>query len=305
MDPHNNYRGKSYSEWTTDWFQWYVSAHADKRNSGPVVFLRSHGLPNSITGAYTSDIPNQITATGTDTSSDGRITDLDYPTTYVNDPNIRIGSDKLQIFEDQAVLCPIIIAYELASAPYRDWGTLQDYTGLLIDNGDNPPDPRQLTINNTEIGLPLEMEEFRITTPIFTAVIPDAPYGTSIKDFLEEGPIAPGRYQAMLDGYFVMFKLPSSPTSYWVHAWASAGREAQGPYFSELLYEIEVFPRVKQRLHGMITTRYPARNEGVTNRILNKKKENGEFTAPEVNDIKLIPNKVKKLIQNNVQKNLI
>ena len=29
---------------------------------------------------------------------------------YVNDPNVRIGGDRLKIFEDQAVFVPIIIA---------------------------------------------------------------------------------------------------------------------------------------------------------------------------------------------------
>jgi hypothetical protein len=292
VDPHSNYCGKSYSEWTTDWMNWFLSAHADKRNSGPVVFLRSHGLPNSFTGAFNSNLPNQVSAT--DTSPDSHSTDPDYPTIYVNDPNIRIGGDKLQIFEDQAVFIPIITAYGFASI-VKDWGYLQDYTGLLIDNGDNPPGPAQLTINNKKIEPPLEMKDFRITTPIFTAVVPDAPYGTSIKDFLEDGPIAPGNYPAMVDGYFVMLKFPSTSNSYWVHSWASAGREAKGSYFSELLYEIEVLPMAKR--HGMISTRYPAQNEGVINRILSKKKEIGEFTNAEVDDI--------KSIQDNVKKNLI
>lgn len=291
VDPRSNYRGKSYSEWTTDWFSWYLSANADKRNSGPVVFLRSHGLPNNFTGANMSDQPNQVTAI--DTSSDVHTTDPDYQTKYVNDPNIRIGSDRLQIFEDQAVFVPIIVGYSFASS-VRDWGYLQDYTGLLIDNGDNPPEPRQLTINDKDIELPLEMEQFRITTPIFTTVVPDAPYGTSIKDFLEEGPIAPGIYHAMVDGYFVIIKFAKAHDSYKVHAWASAGREAKGSYFSDLRYEIEVLPKAKR--HGMITTRFPARNEGMANFILNKKNQIGEFTDEQVNDF--------KSIWDNSQKNL-
>jgi hypothetical protein len=281
VDPRSNFRGKSYSEWTTDWFGWFLSANADNRNSGPVVFLRSHGLPNSFTGADTSNVPNEVAAI--DTSSDGHTTDPDYQRKYKNDPNIRIGSDRLQIFEDQAVFVPIITSYEIASS-VRDWGYLQDYTGLIIDSGDNPPDARQLTINDENIELPIEMEEFRITTPIFTTVVPEAPYGTSINNFLEDGPFTPGIYHAMVDGYFVIIKFPHASNSYKVHAWASAGREGKGHYFSDLRYEIEVLPKAKR--HGMITTKFPARNEGVANFILNKKKQIGEFTDEQVNDFK-------------------
>ena len=114
---------------------------------------------------------------------------------------------------------------------------MQDSAGLLIDAGDNPPENIQLTITNANrvkkaivdlqskkdkqtrlldtegirlgkdlTGKDLTMDQFRFTTPLFTAVVPQAPYGTSMKDFLEEGPIAPGTYSAVVDGYFVMIK---------------------------------------------------------------------------------------------------
>src|SRR6266508_1987133 len=164
VNPRNLYLGKSYSDWATDWFNWNLSAYADKRNSGPVVFLRAHGLPNIKTGAYLPDEPTEITARRTDTLPEGHGTASDYPWNYVNDPNIRVCNDRLQIFEDQAVFFPIITAYQFASVPYRDWGYLQDYTGSIIDNGDNPPERNQLSINNNDFNLPrgLEMNEFRI-----------------------------------------------------------------------------------------------------------------------------------------------
>ena len=49
------------------------------------------------------------------------------------------------------------------------------------------------------------MRTFRVMSPIFTAVIPDVQYGRSIKDFLE-GPMIPGSYPAIVEGYFVMLK---------------------------------------------------------------------------------------------------
>ena len=47
INPERLYLGKTYSDWTTDWFNWFLSANADRRNAGPVVFLRSRGLPDA------------------------------------------------------------------------------------------------------------------------------------------------------------------------------------------------------------------------------------------------------------------
>jgi hypothetical protein len=294
VDPRAMHLGKSYSEYAADWLNWFLSANADKRNSGPVVFLRSHGLPNSTARSYDIELDTTITTPTSDTSARCD----DYPGTYLNYPNIRIGSDKLQIFDDQAVFVPIITAYHFATVfPYRDWGNLQDYTGSVIDNGDNPPDPHQLTINNQPIDLPeeLPMSEFRITTPIFTTVVPDVPYGISIKDFLEDSPIPPGVYPAMVAGYFVM--LTFTKGSYWVHSWASAGREVAGPYFSELLYQIDVRERPKCVPHGMITVRRPAVNQGLANRALRKMTEHGQLTDTEAKTFRSIQEDVNKFLK--------
>jgi hypothetical protein len=369
VDPSDLYHGKSYSEWTSDWLNWFLSADADRRNSGPVVCLRSKGLPNEKTGANISDIPAVPgEASVSDTlpgSTAGDVTGMiGYSKTYVNDPNVKVGGDRLQIFEDQAVFVPIIVAFWLKTSPYADWGGMLDYTGLTIDYGDNPPDISQLTINGMEIDLPITdeikkeeenrldeldklkkeeeeildnikdigekldeikeeqqitapikkkqeemlrnikekgeeldrkkekkinlarglrlMQPFRITTPIFTAIVPEAQYGRSAKDFIEETPIASGSYPAMVDGYFVMLKFKEG--TYWVHSWASGPRETRGPYFSELLYEIEVQKRT--RPYGRVTEWRPSRNERVLNQILEQKKRMGDLTKGEMNRFK-------------------
>jgi hypothetical protein len=297
VDPHHLYHGKSYSDCVCDWFNWFLSANADNRNSGPVVFLSSHGLPNKLTGAYTPDVPEHITGSGFLSNTD--TADPKYQMIYVNDPNIRIGRDKLRIFEDQAVLAPIITAYVLASkaeegyigSPYVDLGAMQEFTGLTIDNGDDPPEPSQLTINNNAVRIPAnEMRSYRITTPIFTAVVPDAPYGTSIKDFLEEGmPIPPGNYPALVEGYFVLIQF-DGPGDFWIHSWASAGREVRGPYFSELLYQIEVVQRPKNYPHGRITYKRPPRNESVLKRVIYQKMKVAELTNDEITRFETIYN---------------
>ena len=314
VSPGQLYRGRSYSDLASDWLNWFLSADADKRSSGPVVFLRSKGLPNEKIGANISDNPS-LAGERSGESPESASIDVpgmtDYSKPYVNDPNIRVGGDRLQIFEDQAVFVPIIVAFSLKMSPFTDWGSMQDFTGLTIDYGDNPPDISQLTINGREIDIPIPeeifdqeihvgqsgellrdedksrladlgteggldeketkrvfdqirtryrtagrgeritiarelrlMEYFRITTPIFTAIVPETQYGRSAKDFIEESPVAAGSYPAMVDGYFVLCKFRAG--NYWVHSWASGPREASGPYFSELLYQIEVHARRDQ-----------------------------------------------------------
>jgi hypothetical protein len=306
VDPHNLYHGKTYSDWTCDWFNWFLSADADNRNAGPVVFLKSRGLPNKLTSANISDVPDNEMSASSLRGPAGE--QASYPTgyspvykqTYVNDPNIRVGGDRLKIFEDQAVLVPIIIAYWLRLEAGTDWGSMQDFTGLTIDYGDNPPSREQLTINGKLVDLATDylirdedlrkagsskkkeeirdMQDFRIVTPIFTAVVPDTEYGRSLKDFLEESPIEPGTYPAIVEGYFVMLRF--GPGSYWVHSWASAPREVQGPYFSELLYQIEVSERRVEPM-GRTTAFRPSRNERILSAVLNQKTKTGDITGEE------------------------
>jgi hypothetical protein len=293
IDPKDLHNGKSYGEWVCDWFNWFLSADADNRNSGPVVFLRSRGLPNKLTGANTSDVPG---TPGTpkdtlDASTDEQSYSSSFAGTYVNDPNVRIGGDRLRIYEDQAVLVPIIISYWLRYETNTDWGSMQDFTGLTIDYGDNPPDLNQLTVKTAEdeTEKPIvknSLLPFRIVTPIFTAVVPDVQYGRSIKDFLES-PVAPGSYPAMVEGYFVMIKFDRphpKEGGYWVHSWASAPREVRGPYFSELLYQIELKERKKPP--GRVTGWRPSRNERTLSKILDQKEQSGDLTESEVNQFR-------------------
>jgi hypothetical protein len=228
ITPDKIYKGKTYADLAADWFNWFVCSDSDNHNLGPVVFLRSKVIPKSITRSV-SDRDNEAMAT------DGNYTG------YKNEPNVKVGPERLQIYADQALLVPIIVAYAEASKPYDDWGTLQEYTGLTIENGDNPPKPNQLTIDGDPLtidGKNLIMEDYRIITPVFTAIVPDSAYGRSVKDFLEM-PLAPGPYPTVVDGYFVLLRF-NLPGKYFVHSFASAGREILGPYFSQLFYQIEV-----------------------------------------------------------------
>jgi len=236
LDPTKVHFGKTYSSLVEEWFNWFVTSDADKRTSGQVVFLRSMGVES-----YSS-----LEGNGPETGNDQSLVstyaeDPYFAKRYKNNPNIRIGRDKLQICIDQAVFFPVIMAYQEATKPYHDYGFMQDYTGSTIDHGSNPPLVGQLTINGEPIVLPRDrdMREFRIATSVFTAVVPDTDYGRSIKDFLQMY-LPSGNYPMMAEGYYFLLKF-NDPGTYVVYSYANAGRETQGgTYVSEFLYEIQV-----------------------------------------------------------------
>lgn len=275
VDPDDLYFGKSYSNYVEDWFNWYLSADADKRNFGPVVFLRTSPIPPTKVSAY--DVATELNVTNTYAD------DPSYDRPYDNLPNVRVGGEKLQIRKDQAVFIPIIVAYEVARKPYYDWGLMQELTGLTIDNGDDPPRPEQLKIDNKSINI-TDLKKFRILTSIFTAIVPEADYGRSIKDFLELS-VSPGQYAAIVEGYFVLLKNFSAGQTYLIHSRASSGRESGGAYVAELLYQITVEGRTKKASEGEIPFDRTARNEAIIRRILAEKVQKGELTESQIQKI--------------------
>jgi len=280
-----NYKGKSYSTWACDWFNWLLTADPDKHTFGPVVFLRANLTPNS-TSKVVSDLVYGLDKRTESTSF--YPDDPYYPKNYTNLPNVRVGGDKLQIFEDQVVFWPIITTYEVATKPYVDFGLMQDYCGPLVDYGDNPPGPDSMTIDGKPIELPrnVDIKNFRITSPVFPAIVPDTEYGRSIKDFLEMN-LPYGHYFAMVEGYFLMIKFKEADT-YILHSVASGPRETRGPYVAELLYEINVNlrPNVRDFVPPVAITGVRSdRHSGVIGQILSDKVKNSELTKERANTI--------------------
>lgn len=275
LNPNLNYRGKSYSLWACDWFNWLLAADADKHTFGPVVFLRANLTPNS-TSKVVSDIVYGLDKKAELVSS--YQDDPYYPKNYTNLPNVKVAGDRLEIFEDQAVFWPIITTYEIATKPYIDFGLMQDYCGPLIDYGDDPPDQSLITIDTNPIKFDIGIQNFRITSPIFPAIAPDTEYGRSVKDFLEMN-LPYGHYFAMVEGYFLMIKFNSGHT-YALHSIASAPRETRGPYVAELLYEITVHARDNKRSFVPpvgITGIRSERHSGVITQILSEKVKTNEL----------------------------
>lgn len=261
--PERVFRGKTYSDLISDWFNWLLTSDPEKHNTGSVAFLRSIEIPSSTTDADSTDGQDKPDSSVSSTYAD----DAYFPRRYPNNPNVRIGGDRLQISTDQAVFVPMIVAYAEASKPYIDWGLMQEYNGVTIDSGDNPPNVNQLTVNGEPIIEEGQMEQFRTSTPIFTAVVPDTDYGRSAKDFLEMH-FPPGQYPVIVEGYFILIRFGRG--RYQVNSRAKAGRETHGPYFAELLYEIEVTSK-----DGPVDR--PARNEAIIAKTLQNKIKKGEL----------------------------
>lgn len=280
LDPTKVHFGKTYSSLVEEWFNWFVTSDADKRTSGQVVFLRSMGVESY------SRLEDNGSGPGKDQSVASTYAEDQYfARRYKNNPNVRVGRDKLQICSNQGVFFPIIMAYQEASKPYMDYGFMQDYTGSTIDHGSNPPDVSQLTINGESIALPRgrQMRDFRVATSVFTAVVPETDYGRSIKDFLQME-LPSGHYPTMVDGFYVLIKF-NDPGTYVVYSYANAGRETQGgTYFSEFLYQIQVNEceeRVSIGHPGFKSQRGP----GIIKQIIKEKVKSGELLGSEAKNI--------------------
>jgi hypothetical protein len=282
LDPNQLHFGKSYSEWVCDWFNWFISVDADSRNSGPVVFLRSYGMPGTSIGARESDPTGQSSELNILPNMMGPQS-MNYSGMHPNIPNIRIGDNRLQIYDDQYVLIPIINSYWVKYDPSvnEDWGSMEEYTSIAIGYGKEPPHKNQLEIDGRPVELKKDQDDhlkkdqddlrrFRINTSIFTAVVPETEPGRSVKDYLGH-PMPPGNYPAVVQGYFVMVKFTYSKAHSIrsIHSWGEAPPDVRGPYFAELLYQIEVRTRVIKSADP--TERFAARppaSKSVLNRIL-------------------------------------
>jgi hypothetical protein len=279
ISPDSVHRGKTYSDLISDWFNWLLTADPDKHNTGPVAFLRAVQIPTSgVKPAIDDDTgSSEGSGKGFDLNvSNSYADDAYFPRRYPNNPNVMMGGERLQITKDQAIFVPIIVAYAESSKPYIDWGQMQEYNGVTIDNGDNPPKEDQLTIDGDPVINDEDMPAHRISTPIFTAVVPETDFGRSAKDFLEMY-FRPGQYPVMVEGYFALIKFEEAGR-YQLHSRAKAGRETHGPYFAELLYEVEVFDKNDPAIR-------PARNEAIIGAILQTKIKKGEVDAKKGKDL--------------------
>jgi hypothetical protein len=152
VKPNEIYAGKTYSEWISDWYNWFLSVDPDDHNHGPVVFLKAYPSPRKLK----AKLPNGESADTYNKSNN-----------FVNYPNLMVGDDKIEIFRDQAILAPVMAANMSADEPGITEEYMRKWVRNATDNSDNPPKSYQLIINDKPIfednnGL----SKYRIETPV-------------------------------------------------------------------------------------------------------------------------------------------
>lgn len=224
------YKGKTYSQWIADWTNWFFMQYPDQYNSQPwndVKFLTSFPSPDVI--AQFGEPGEQIKYEGSE---------------FGNVPNIKTGENKIVMYDDQAIFFPVMIAMWVNSDE-KDYGYMERWVKNQNSVSDNPPPAHQFTLDEVPLLPSTEVANHRImSNGIFQVHIPDAPYGTSLKDFVFE-PSLPGTYGAVCEGYFFLLKdLEARDEPYRLMSFATgAPYPALGEYHAAFVYEIKVLPR--------------------------------------------------------------
>ncbi len=248
VQPNESFKSKRYVEWVQDWSNWFYKINPDHNNNGDVVFLRG----KSLDGSY-----------------------LD------NEGVVKVGSEALEISEDQAILIPIITANYVAcnqESPETLYGMVRSH----IFSGDHPPIPEQLRINGKPIK-EKDLGKFEIETPPFMISIPDTSGGEiSLKDRMETPIIPSGLFQSVTRGYFVMLKLKASVKDYYIECYANGATTQYGPYNVSLLYHIIVKKSTFQPNLRIPPSRL---SKNILTKVFEKHK-NGELSGPEYEKIK-------------------
>jgi len=239
IPPDSIYLGKTYGEWVADFVNWLFSVDADKHNNGQVVFLK--GISSTVPPDYASGL----------------------------EPNIMVGKDRLEIFDDQAIFFPCIMAYWSATDPGETEVSLRERVKLDIDGGDNPPTNNQVTIDRQPIDA--EMGDHLIQSPQFTLFAPDSEYGKSLKDYVEY-PMPTGVFQSVASGYFFLVNLTEG--LHIIHSYARGRTTEKGAYWVEFLYEVNVknaLERGQPSKSGLIPEK---KTKDLLSKLQNLQKEN-------------------------------
>lgn len=225
---HEVYMGKTYSSWIADWCNWFFIINPDQYNTEPwnkIKFLRSFPSPDKIA----SFAPGE------------RIRYEGHPM-YRNIPNVLTGKNRIVMYDDQAIFFPVMLALWINS-DNKDYGYMERWVKTQNSNSDDPPLSHQITVD----GLPLlpssEISNHKIdSNGPFPLNIPDAEYGTSLKDFVTD-PSPPGWYETYCQGYFFLIDNFRAREEYYTISSRVRGAPYDvGEYFATFVYEIQVIP---------------------------------------------------------------
>ena len=103
----------------------------------------------------------------------------------MTEPNVRIGRNRLDMYQDRAILIPAIVAYFSATRPSDNIHTLQNFVREGSNrNSDNPPRREQVMINTDPINVP-NMRDYFVETDLFTLSVPTIPPARSTPQYVE------------------------------------------------------------------------------------------------------------------------
>jgi hypothetical protein len=197
------YRGRTFGEWTSDWWNWVVSEDPNYSQTGPVHFL-SPGFARDDKGRtlLESTNPQGQRVFGT-----------------------FVFSSEL-IFSDQAILLPVLnTMVDSKHFPYLD---TPDKMRREV-RGDNDASPRlqdnSFTIDDESLqgNTGKDWSSLRVESPVFTLRVPDVPPGISNKDKFDVPLVYPGDHTAVADGFWVFIEsLPRHANPYSLK-WISIG----------------------------------------------------------------------------------
>jgi hypothetical protein len=271
LNPNENYLGKSYGNWVAEWTNWFYSIDPDIHNEGPVVFIRNMPFPT----LNSKRLPYE--------------------------PMVMIGNDKLEIFEDQVILVPVVTANYVATELWNSNNTDSFLRGIVrshLFGGDFPPSNDQLTIDGKPIHV--DMNQYLIESPTFSIFLPNVEKGRSLKDYMEE-PLPSGIFHCVTSGYFLLIKLVVG--KHVIHSYARGLKTDQGEFYSELLYQVDVSSRNESPKPPRIGV-LPSKLSNVAINKAREKLESHEIDQQEYEILKTIVENARENTKNRIDRGI-
>jgi hypothetical protein len=204
------FRGRTFGEWTADWWNWVISADPAYWQDGPIHFLRP-GFSRDDKGKTIFDS--------------------------------KVSSDTEVAYSDQAILLPVLnTMVDSKHFAYLDSPEKRRHE-VRSDNDYSPHlqkksftiDDESLFDNNGK-----DWSSLRVESPEFILSVPDVAPGVSNKDLFDYPLNYPGDHRAVADGYWVFIQnLPKHGERYKIE-WTSKGIHG---YSTSAEYKIRVRDR--------------------------------------------------------------
>lgn len=267
MPPSKNYMGKPFSDWISEYVNWIIQPNPDRNNDGEVIFLRGFDIPKT----PIEHMPKTVGPNFQDLR-----------------PVVRVGYETLFVPIDKPIFFPLVMALAESIDSKLDDNELcrRNYIRRLYSTDD--PSIDQIKINGAPIVLPpdMKMRDFKVESNEFMINVPDVPYGTSLKDFMNTPLRTPGKRACVASGYFFMMKFTTENDS--VLHFKSNGERDRLLSGSDALYNI--------RIHKTISQAISDRRLNEISEILESKKKAGKISEEEFDKLVTMINKEKNNI---------